>query len=211
LSPADIPETAGIEYMEVAEQLIARQIHQFRERKRLTLQQVAEKAGVSKSFLSKVEHCQVSISIAALSRLANALGVPLGEFFALDGVDSDVVHVPRARYRSMKGRNSYRYDVLVSGPAFHQMEPVIVAIDGRRARFQLREHPGEQLLYMIEGETDYVCGGRSFSLREGDFLYFDARIPHGPRPKKNQKARYLAVSATYKARQRKHTVVAAAS
>lgn len=47
--------------MELAEQLIAKQLRELRKQKRLTLQRVTERAGISKSFLSKVEH-HVSIS-----------------------------------------------------------------------------------------------------------------------------------------------------
>src|SRR5579883_1173272 len=49
--------------MDIAEHQIAKRIRELRERYRLTLQQVAERAGLSKSFLSKVERSSVSISI----------------------------------------------------------------------------------------------------------------------------------------------------
>lgn len=181
---------------EIAEHLIAKHIRELRQDRRLTLQQLAEKASFSKSFLSKVERFKVSISIATLSRLANALGVPLGEFFDTGEPDSQIIYVPRGGGRSVIGRRRtvpYQYEVLVPGRGMRQMQPVMVSIDGRKMKFELRDHPGEQFTFVLEGEMDYVWGNREFSLRPGDCLYFNGRTPHGPKLRRNQKVRYLAV------------------
>jgi len=89
--------------MEIPEQLIAKRIRELRESRQHTLEQVATRAGISKSFLSKVERCNVSISIAALSRLAGAFNVSIGEFFDSDEPDSEVIYVPRGESRSVTG------------------------------------------------------------------------------------------------------------
>lgn len=182
--------------MEIAEQLIATRIREARRARKMTLEQVATETGLSKGFLSRVEGCKVSISIAALSQLANALGVPLGELFDTEDASSDVVYVPHGAGREVRGeppKLPYRYEVLVPRRGARQMQPVMVSVYGRTYKFELRQHSGEQFIFMIEGELDYVCGNREFTLHLGDCLYFNARIPHGPKPKKNQKARYLAV------------------
>jgi transcriptional regulator with XRE-family HTH domain len=185
--------------MEIPEQLIAKQIRELRESRRLTLEQVATRANMSKSFLSKVERCNVSISIAALSRLANAFNVPIGEFFDGDEPDSEVIYVPRGESRSVSctHRNLYYdYEVLIPRRGTRIMQPTMISIDGRKAHFELRQHPGEQFIFMMEGKMDYVCGNREFTLLPGDCLYLNARVPHGPRVKRSQRARYLVVHTT---------------
>jgi len=182
--------------MEIPEQLIAKRIRELRESRRLTLEQVATRASMSKSFLSKVERCNVSISIAALSRLANAFNVSIGDFFDSDEPDSDVIFVPRGESRSVTGTHqdpSYDYDVLIPRRGMRIMQPTMISIDGRKARFELRQHPGEQFILMMAGEMDYVCGNREFTLRPGDCLYLNARVPHGPKVKRSRRARYMAV------------------
>ncbi|HEV2351558.1 MAG TPA: XRE family transcriptional regulator [Terriglobia bacterium] len=182
--------------MEIAEQLIAKRIRELRLTRRLTLQKLAERAGFSRSFLSKLEHCHVSINVATLSKLADALGVPLGGIFQMNEPEADAIYVPLGSGRSVSGnlrKLPYEYEVLVPMGGRRQMEPVIISIDGRKAKFELREHPGEQLIYMLEGEMGYVCGNRSFVLRSGDCLYFSAATPHGPKLRRDQKARYLVV------------------
>lgn len=182
--------------MEIPELLIAKRARELRQSRRLTLQQVAVRADISKSFLSKVERGNVSISIAALSRLAYTLGVSMGEFFDSDEPESDIIYVPREERRMVAGGNTnlpYQYEVLVPKRGQRVMYPTIISIDGRKAKFELREHPGEQFILMLEGEVNYVCSNREFTLKPGDCLYFGARIPHGPKAKRDQKASYLIV------------------
>jgi len=73
------------------------------------------------------------------------------------------------------------------------MQPMIVSLDGRTFKFTLQDHRGEQFVYMLEGEMEYVVGDKVYTVREEDSLYFDARVLHGPKIRKSQKARYLVV------------------
>jgi mannose-6-phosphate isomerase-like protein (cupin superfamily) len=90
----------------------------------------------------------------------------------------------------------YQYEVLIPKRGVRQMQPMIISIDRKKAKFELRQHPGEQFIMMMEGEMSYVCGNREFPMKPGDCLYFGARITHGPKAKRNQKARYLVVHTT---------------
>ncbi len=193
--------------MEIAEQLIAQRIREMRKRRRMTLEQVSSKAGLSRSFLSKVERCNVSISIAALCRLANALSVTMEEFFDSEEPETEVIYVAREDRRSIIGSRDtlpYNYEVLIPRRGVRQMQPTMISIDGRKAKFELRRHPGEQFLIMMEGEMNYVCGNREFTLRPGDCLYLNPSIPHGPKLKRSQRARYLAVHTSGLREHRRH-------
>jgi transcriptional regulator with XRE-family HTH domain len=188
------------------EQQIARTIRELRKNHRLTLQQVASKADVSKSFLSKVERCNVSISIAALSRLANALRVSIGDFFDSGQTESEVIFVPSGQGKTVARSGSklpYQYEVLIPRRGMRAMQPTLISIDGRKTRFELREHPGEQFIYVLRGDMSYVCGGETFEMRVGDCLYFNAGTPHGPRLKRSQSVLYLAIITTLQTRTRR--------
>jgi transcriptional regulator with XRE-family HTH domain len=184
--------------MEVAEQLIGVRVRDLRQTRRLTLQQVAERADLSKSFISKVERGAVSISIAALSRLATGLGVPMGEIFDTAETGSDAIFVPRGQGTSLDKHSKlpYQYEVLVPRRGERVMQPIIISIDGRRTRFELRDHPGEQFIFVLDGHMQYICGNEEFRLGAGDSLYLNARKSHGPKLKRNQKVRYLCVQTS---------------
>ena len=57
-------------------------IKHYREQARLTQMQLAEQAGISISYLSKIEAtgCDKSLSISALNQIANALNVDIIDF-----------------------------------------------------------------------------------------------------------------------------------
>lgn len=180
---------------EVTEHRLARRIKALRAARSMTLQQVSELAGFSRGMLSKIENAVVSPSISTLAKLAEALDVPIREFFEADE-DAGTVLFPKGQRQSRPGRRiamNYQYELLAPGRKRRDMKPMIVALDGQTFKFALQDHRGEQFAYMLEGEMEYVVGDKTYSVREGDSLYFDARIPHGPRIQKNQKARYLVV------------------
>ena len=63
--------------------VIGTNIKHYREQARLTQMQLAEQAGISISYLSKIEAagCDKSLSISALNQIANALNVDIINFF----------------------------------------------------------------------------------------------------------------------------------
>lgn len=181
---------------EIIEHRIARRIRQIRMTRGMTLKQVSDATGLSKGLLSKVENCIVSPPIGTLSKLANAFEVPIGEFFDLDGHDPGAVFFPKAKRKRVIGRRTslnYEYQLLVDGKRRRDMHPLLVVIDGESYKFGLQEHPGEQFIFVLDGSMDYVIGDKSYALTVEDSLYHDARVPHGPKLRKDQKVRYLVV------------------
>ena len=181
---------------EVAEHRLAKRIRELRQNRNMTLQQVSELAGLSKGLLSKIETCNVSPPIATLAKIADALRVPIGEFFGWSETDGALSYCPKSRRENVRGRrtsSNYTYELLAPGRRRRDMQPTIVSIDGSSYRFSLLDHAGEQFVFMLEGEMDYVVGDETYHMTPEDALYFDARSPHGPKLKKNQAARYLVV------------------
>ena len=64
-----------------SENHIGDRIRRLRTDRGLSVRTLAAMAGFSPSFISQVEHGQVSPSIASLERIASALGITLGGFF----------------------------------------------------------------------------------------------------------------------------------
>ena len=181
---------------EITLQKLARRIREVRQNRGMTLQDVAQSAGFSKGLLSKIETGVVSPPVATLAKLAESLDIPIGEFFAGPEDADEVCFYPQKDRQEIRGRLSsynYRYELLVRGRKRRDMQPMIVSVDGRTYKFKLMDHSGEQFIYMLEGQMDYVVGDDTFNVSAGDCLYFDARRLHGPKLKKDQKARYLVV------------------
>lgn len=56
---------------------------QCRDAKNLTLQEMAEKSGLTKSYLSRIENSQRDPTISALEKISLALDIPLNIFILL--------------------------------------------------------------------------------------------------------------------------------
>src|SRR2546423_11099881 len=76
--PSSVPEIGS--EIDVGERL--RALRRFR---RCTLRTIAERSGVSESFLSQVERGRSSASVASLRRIAGALGVSVADLFDSSG------------------------------------------------------------------------------------------------------------------------------
>lgn len=177
---------------------IARQIKQLRADRGMTLKQVSHLTGLSKGLLSKIENCVVSPPIGTLAKLANALDVPIGQFFDTDGLDPGKVFFSKDDRKTVHGRRTslnYEYQLLVHGGRRREMQPMMVLIDGKTYESGLQEHPGEQFIFVVEGSMDYIVGDKKYSLEPEDCLYHDGRLPHGPKLSRDQKVRYIVVHA----------------
>lgn len=175
---------------------ISRRIRELRAERGLTLQEVADSAGFSKALLSKIETGIVTPPIPTLEKISEVLDVPIAELFMLPSDEEDQVFFPRRKRQRIQGPLSsdhLSYDLLARGRRRLDMRPVLVSVDGKSYKFKLTEHGGQHFIYMLEGEMEYVVGENTYQVAPEDCLYFDARLQHGPKLKKNQKARYIVV------------------
>lgn len=188
--PQNSPQTAEVR--------IADRVRQLRVDKSLTLSQLADAAGMSQAFLSRVENHKASLTIAGLERLARALDTPMATFFEEDETTSPIV-VCRAG-ESAKGRlrgpRGFLYEMLAAGKKGKLMEPIVVDVASARHAMPLKSHAGEEFNYILEGECEMVYGKDSILLGTDDAVYYDATVPHAARAIKSKPCRILAVVAS---------------
>jgi transcriptional regulator with XRE-family HTH domain len=150
----------------------------------LSSAELAKRVGLSRAMISRIENAQVSPSLATMSRLAEALEVPITSLFQGLDEERDALFT-RAGGGPELGRpgtrSGHRYQLLGSmrGPA-KRMEPMLVTLTSQSEVFPLYQHPGTEFIYMLEGEMDYGYAGASYQLSPGDSLQFDGEVAHGP-------------------------------
>ena len=72
-------------------------MHELRSGKGWTQQQLAESAGLDRTYISGLEHGKQNPTLGALLRLAGALEVPLDRLVILDGGPPDQARTARTR------------------------------------------------------------------------------------------------------------------
>lgn len=154
-------------------------LREFRRRKGLTLEMLAEKVGCTKGFLSRLEHDAVSPSFATLMRLLEALGVNLYSLLDGQGGGEDVVVRRLERRRFFTNDQQVRFELLAAGITGKKMEPLWVVIEpGGSTGDALVSHRGERWGIVLQGRVEVTVSGRTYLLEKGDGIYFDTSLPH---------------------------------
>ena len=164
--------------------VVGERVRECRQDLGLTMEQFAEKAGLSIGMLSKVENGQTSPSFSTMTSLANAAGVPFTAFFRGLDEEHDAIIVPAGEGLEIShegdgpGR-SYR-DLGSLRGAHREIEPVLITITEPDEVFPLFQHSGVEFLHMLEGALEYGYGSKRYVLRAGDTMQLRGEVTHGP-------------------------------
>lgn len=185
---------------EVKELQIGFKIRKLRQDKRMTLQDLANKTGLSKPLLSQIENEQVIPPLATLLRIAKAFKVGLHSFFQEEGTRK-CIFVRAGESRKLSRRNAptgaeppYTYHSLAFGKKDRNLEPFLVEFEAREHSEDLMvSHEGEEFLFLLEGELVFHYGDQIMRMRPGDSVYYDSTEPHGYIAVSKQRPRAVAV------------------
>lgn len=179
------------------ERYLGNAIRDLRQRHGLTIAEVADRAGISRGMLSKIENAQTATSLDTLNRLAQALGVSLSALFRNYDVPEGSAQLVKKGEgmevvrRGTKRGHTYHLLAYDQGPT-KLFEPFLITIDSPDATFPVFEHPGTEFLYMLEGRMEYRHGQHTYLLTPGDALTFRGEVPHGPEKLIELPIRFLA-------------------
>jgi transcriptional regulator with XRE-family HTH domain len=171
-------------------------IRQLRTDHGLSVRTLAATVGFSPSFISQVEHGQVSPSIASLERIAAALGVTLGGFFS--GSAPSPAAVVRATGRQELTSTWSRATIEALGPVggTHTLEPILITLTpGGRSGTRPHATLGEQFAFVCDGDVMLTLRESTYTLRQGDAVSIAAGTPQQWENTGSSPARVLMVSA----------------
>lgn len=152
-------------------------LRRLRREKGLTLHQVAEKAGLSASFLSQLETGQTNLSVSSLRQIASALDTSI--FSLLAEVEKSDVLVRRGQRKTLILPNYNASFQLLSPTTTGAMEPALVTLAPRTSSSEIpMAHNCEEFSFLINGKVELLLGNERYVLEEGDSVYFSATIPH---------------------------------
>lgn len=145
-------------------------LKQIRNRRSVTLTQLAAVTGISKSTLSRLESGQRKPTLELLLPIAQAHQIPLDDL-----VGAPVVGDPRIRLRP-QARNGRVVVPLTENPrGMHTWKVVIPPEPGEP---ELRSHEGYEWLYVLSGELRLVLGEHDVTMGAGEVAEFETTVPH---------------------------------
>ncbi|MEX3896793.1 helix-turn-helix domain-containing protein [Paraburkholderia sp. JPY432] len=167
------------------EAFLGKVVKEHRTNQGLTIADLAEQSGLSRSMVSKIENGQVSTSLDSIVSLARALGISISTLFKnFEHRQGNAQHVKSGTGMEVVRRGTtkgHTYHLLAydQGPV-KLFEPFLITLDDEAEVFPTFEHPGTEFIYMLQGKMEYRHGNRSYLLQPGDALTFQGSVAHGP-------------------------------
>lgn len=141
----------------------------------MSMQTVADAAGLSVGFISQVERGLTPPSLSSLVGIAEVLQTPISDFLSQptaqgttrgDGRVQYSVDANGVRYERLSSSfpGSLLYSVIVHEPPGHRGEPI--------------SHRGEEMFFVLKGEVTVEIEGQIEVLKTGDSKHFDSTRVH---------------------------------
>lgn len=176
---------------------ISNKLKSIRKEKNLTLQEVAEKAGVTKGLISQIENSRTIPSLLVLIQIVKALGIGLDEFFNdlnFYGKEGRILVQRQEDYEKFEKEGSgYEYFRIFSKKINAcTLDIVLLEIQPGAVR-DLVQTDAFEYKYVISGTVRYLFRDQEIDLHPGDSMLFDGRIEHNPLNIGTEKVRMLVV------------------
>lgn len=156
---------------------IAEQIRKLRKEQHMTLKELSEKTDLSVSFLSQVENGASSLAITSLKKIAEALDVPIGNFF--DVPHQNIYITDMAHQKPFQIEGSSSSFIRMSGDfANRKLEAMMTIIPPNSHHGSCFNHPGEEFVYVLEGELLIILGGEERHIKAGSSIHYPSDIDH---------------------------------
>ncbi|WP_210270415.1 helix-turn-helix domain-containing protein [Ensifer oleiphilus] len=155
---------------------LTERLRRRRKELKLTLKDVAEKSGLSFSFISQIERGLTMPSLTSLLALSRALDSSINQFLEQPvGGAADTRHNKRVPYAI--GPNSATYERLSTKfPGSVLSSALITEPPGRRT--EPMSHEGEEFIFMVEGALTVEIEGNVYVLEQGDSLHYASTRTH---------------------------------
>lgn len=157
---------------------VAENLRTVREGRGLSLDQLAELTGVSKSMLRQIETGKSSPTISTIWKIANGLHISFTSLLRKPTIQAEVKSFKGVHPLTAEGE-TYRLYPLISFDPHQSFEIYYFEIDPG-AVFAGEPHKGNiyEYVFVIKGELQITIAGKSFTILENEFLQFKADHPH---------------------------------
>ena len=156
---------------------IGSKIKDLRVQKGLTQEELANRAELSKSFISQVERDQTSPSIATLYDILQCLGTNLADFFNETREEQVVFsHTDYFEKQDQELNNTIQW--IIPNAQKNMMEPVLMTLKAGGSSLPDNPHEGEEFGYVLSGSLTLHNGSHSYRVKKGESFYFNPDKKH---------------------------------
>ncbi|MFD5769196.1 helix-turn-helix domain-containing protein [Streptomyces sp. NPDC127049] len=175
---------------------VGRVVRGCRKQRGVSMAVLAARSGLSQPFLSQLERGLTTPSLSSIYRIAEALDVAPGTFLRPPARPGTVTHEADPQVIRVSETAGQIAQVLIPGGRSSLMEAYEHHFEPGRGERGWFEHPGEDFLYVLEGEIVLeVEGEPPLTLTAGQSAHHRGEVPHRCRLPGTTPARTLLVIA----------------
>jgi transcriptional regulator with XRE-family HTH domain len=152
---------------------IRRRLRELRGERGLTLQQVAERANIDVSTLSRLESGKRRLALDHIPALAAALAVSTDDLLG-----SAPPEDPRIRSRPRTHQGLTMWPLTRGGASGLRAYKINISERRRKPPKQLPVHEGSDWLYVLSGRLRLLLGEQDLTIEPGDAVEFSTWTPH---------------------------------
>ena len=156
---------------------LGKRLKELRIEKNLTQEELADRAELSKGFISQVERDLTSPSIATLVDILQCLGTNLKEFFN-DDPEEQVVFRPNDYFEKKDPDLRNTIEWIIPNAQKNMMEPIRLTLEPGGSTYPDTPHEGEEFGYVLSGSITIHIGQKTVKAKKGDSFYFSPRSTH---------------------------------
>ena len=156
---------------------IGSKLKEIRTLKGLTQEELADRAELSKGFISQLERNLTSPSIATLTDILQCLGTTLCEFF--NETPEEQVVFGKADYfekYDAELKNEIRW--IIPNAQKNMMEPILITLEAGGSTYPDNPHEGEEFGYVLQGSICIHLGNKTYRAKKGESFYFTPDKKH---------------------------------
>jgi transcriptional regulator with XRE-family HTH domain len=172
---------------------LGERLRRLRSARRLSLRDLADRSGLTASFISQIERGKASPSITSLARLAEVFEVPVGHFFEPMPSTGRLVRSDQRRTIAFRGLGEVDEYVTADPSGRLQVAITTFEVGGRSAAGSLTHESEEECVLVLEGRLEVVVGDDRYLLEAGDAVTYSPQTPHVARNVGTSPARAIFV------------------
>ncbi len=176
---------------------ISNKIKEKRRERNITVQDLADKAQVSKGLISQIENNRTIPSLLVLINIIKALDIDLNIFFKDFNTSGQtgVIVLKKEEYQPFEKEDAigFKYQRIITESMKSTTVDVVLLELSPNATRPMVQTEAYEYKYLIAGEVTYQFKDQTITLSQGDSIFFDGRMPHTPQNLSQTKALMLVV------------------
>ncbi len=143
----------------------------------LTQEELANRAELSKGFISLLERDLTSPSIATLVDILECLGTNLKDFFN-EPVNDKIVFQKDDVFVQENDDLGHSINWIIPNAQKNRMEPMLMHIQKGGKSSVYNAHEGEVFGYVLKGFLNIIIGSQNFKAKKGESFYYHANTSY---------------------------------